>query len=278
MILRPLRLCATSLLVLSLLIGCAGSPSAAPGPSRANIQVSPQQAAAIGQKIWNNESSGTVSGLTSWNRGEYFASLGIGHFIWYHPSKRGPFDESFPKLLQHMKQRGVTLPAWLASARGCPWRTYEEFHADRNSARMKELRSFLANTIPVQTEFIIQRLELALPKILREVKSTEERNLVRGRFFAVAETPQGVYALIDYVNFKGEGVKSSERYSGQGWGLLQVLQEMRGTPRAADAAREFSAAAKRVLQRRVRNAPPERNESRWLNGWMKRCDTYAVPL
>ena len=37
----------------------------------------------IGKRIWSNECNGTVDGLTSWNTGENFASLGIGHFIWY---------------------------------------------------------------------------------------------------------------------------------------------------------------------------------------------------
>ena len=32
--------------------------------------------------------------------------------------------------------------------------------------------------------------------------------------------------LIDYVNFKGEGVLETERYRGRGWGLLQVLEGM----------------------------------------------------
>ena len=29
--------------------------------------------------------------------------------------------------------------------------------------------------------------------------------------------------MIDYVNFKGDGLKPTERYKGEGWGLLQVL-------------------------------------------------------
>ena len=34
---------------------------------------------------------GTISGLTSWNVGENFASLGIGHFIWYRKRPARPF-------------------------------------------------------------------------------------------------------------------------------------------------------------------------------------------
>jgi hypothetical protein len=250
---------------------------AQPSPSAgAGIVLTPSQASTIGKKIWQNECGGTVEGLTSWNTGEDFASLGIGHFIWYHANFRGPFDESFPTLIAYMKQRGVKMPAWLANARTCPWTSRSQFLAARESAQMRELRQFLANTVSIQTDFIVRRLEQALPKMLAEVPSQQEKALVRGRFYAVSESTNGVYALIDYVNFKGEGVKKTERYQGQGWGLLQVLQAMQGTPRGADAAREFSEAAKRTLQRRVRNAP--KNESQWLAGWMNRCASYARPL
>jgi hypothetical protein len=29
-----------------------------------------------------------------------------------------------------------------------------------------------------------------------------------------------------------------------------------------------------VLRERVKNSPPERNEKRWLTGWLKRVATY----
>jgi hypothetical protein len=75
------------------------------------------------------------------------------------------------------------------------------------------------------------------------------------------------------VNFKGEGTKASERYRGEGWGLLQVLAGMRGS--GAGAAREFGESAAAVLSRRVRNAPPERKEERWLVGWKSRVGAYG---
>jgi hypothetical protein len=81
----------------------------------------------------------------------------------------------------------------------------------------------------------------------------------------------GRYALVDYVNFKGEGSRPEERYAGQGWGLAQVLAEMRG---GLPANVDFAGAAARVLERRVQNAPNERREQRWLPGWMRRVDSY----
>ncbi|HSV63887.1 MAG TPA: hypothetical protein VLH83_11140, partial [Chthoniobacterales bacterium] len=42
----------------------------------AAINLSPVETRRIGNKIWRNECGGTVAGLTSWNAGENFASLG----------------------------------------------------------------------------------------------------------------------------------------------------------------------------------------------------------
>lgn len=163
------------------------------------------------------------------------------------------------------------MPAWLASTADCPWRSKAEFESAARTARMTELRVFLKNTIPQQVEFILQRLDRALPKMLAAVPASE-RQQVKARFYAVASTAQGKYALMDYVNFKGEGTNPKERYAGQGWGMLQVLQEMRGNPSGAAAVNEYSAAAIRVLTRRVKNAP--KNENRWLPGWTNRCNSY----
>lgn len=248
---------------------------AAISPTLRAIELSPAEAKRIGQKIWQNECNGTVAGLTSWNSGENFASLGIGHFIWYPKGVRGPFDESFPELVDFVAKRGARLPEIVLQNRdGCPWRTKAEFTAAQDTAAMKGLRRFLVDTIDLQTQFLIRRLEQALPKMLAAAPS-DERPRIRERFEQVGSTSQGAYALIDYVNFKGEGVLDTERYGGQGWGLLQVLQGMNDTSAGPAAAREFSASAGRVLNRRVKNSPPARNEARWLAGWLARVKGYA---
>ena len=242
----------------------------------APINLSPAESMRIGRKIWQNECKGTVAGLTSWNTGENFASLGIGHFIWYPKGVRGPFDESFPELVSFAASRGAKLPQVVLANRnsGCPWSTKAEFTAATNSAEMKELRQFLADTVPMQAEFLVQRLQKALPKMTAEAPAAERANIER-QFERVASTPQGCYALVDYVNFKGEGVLETERYKGQGWGLLQVLQGMSGSGNGAAAAGEFATSAAKVLTQRVANSPPERNERRWLAGWLQRVKTYS---
>lgn len=238
----------------------------------AKITLSDADKAAIGRKIWQNECGGSVSGLTSWNKGEDFPSLGIGHFIWYVKGRRGPFDESFPQMIAYLKSQRVPVPTWISRAKGSPWTSRSQFLTQQNSAKMKELRAFLANTVSHQTGFIIQRLENSLPKMKAATPNRTDQGRLESNFYEVAKSRAGVYALIDYVNFKGEGIKVSESYKGQGWGLQDVLLEMR--PANHPANYEFSEAAKRTLQRRVKNSPSSRGETRWLNGWMNRCEGY----
>jgi hypothetical protein len=242
----------------------------------AAITLSHSDALKIGKRVWQNECNGTVSGLTSWNQGEDFASLGIGHFIWYPKGRRGPFEESFPKVVSFMSTRGAKLPTMLlgvGSGQQCPWNSRVEFLKAQNTAQMNQLRRFLVDTIDLQAEFLVARLEAAVPKMLAEAAPAGRTN-VQQQFERMTKTPQGCYALIDYVNFKGEGVLHTERYQGQGWGLLQVLETMQGSSEG-DPTEEFARAAKVILTRRVQNAPPERHESQWLTGWLRRVNSYS---
>ena len=242
-----------------------------------SIEITDAQALSAGNKLWKNECDGTVAGLTSWNSGEDFASLGIGHYIWYPAGKHGPFEESFPELVQFLVAQKVTLPDWLKATETCPWQSREDFTRDRNSPRLTSLRELLAKTVAVQARFSANRLQAALPKMLGDLTAGQQAR-VRQQFDCVAGSPNGLYALIDYVNFKGEGVLATERYRGQGWGLLQVLAGMDGDPASGPgpaATREFAASAARVLTQRVANAPAERGEARWLPGWKNRVRTYA---
>lgn len=244
--------------------------------AQAQAALSPAQIDRVGQRIWQNECGGTVAGLTSWNTGEDFASLGIGHFIWYPEGRRGQFEESFPPLLAFLQSRGIGVPAW---ARGpCPWTSKAAFDADKKGARQQELRALLSRTVRQQTEFIMARMQQALPK-MQAAAPAKQRGMVKFVFESLTLTPEGTFCLIDYVNFKGEGTSPTERYNGQGWGLLQVLQETGAQPSSAVPWNvQFAAAAKRVLSRRVANAPAARKEQRWLSGWHNRCEGYARKL
>ena len=241
-----------------------------------SITLPHDEALKIGKRVWQNECNGAISGLTAWNKGEDFASLGIGHFIWYPKGRHGPFEESFPKVVSFISKRGAKLPTILLKVPGgepCPWSSRTEFLQAENTPGMNQLRRFLVDTIDLQAEFLVARLEAALPKMLAETPPADRTN-VQQQFERLMKTPQGRYALVDYVNFKGEGVLHSERYQGQGWGLLQVLEAMHGTSDAG-AVGDFARAAKAVLTRRVQNAPPGRHESQWLTGWLRRINSYS---
>jgi hypothetical protein len=260
----------------ALLTACSpGNPPATGGTSPA-INLTAAQKSAIGKKIWQNESGGTVAGLTAWNTGEEFPSLGIGHFIWYPAGFNGRFKESWPEFIAFAKGQGVTPPG-IAQLPDAPWNSRAEFLSKSRSPEMTGLRNWLASTVGLQTDFIIMRSRAALPKILAAAPASE-RAKIQANYQKVSTTPQGTYALIDYVNFKGDGTQVSERYKGQGWGLMQVLGGMTNVPAGPAAATEFAASAKRALSRRISNSPAERGEARWREGWHNRCDTYARPL
>lgn len=230
----------------------------------------------IGELIFINEGGGKVENLTAWNEGEEFASLGIGHFIWFPRSREYRFFETFPVVLNYLKQRGAAVPPWIEDMPSpeLPWGTREEFYDDFDSPRMVSLREFLLDTVSLQSLFMAERLKSSLPKILN-ASPEDSRDHVKTQFYRVAGSPMGMYVLVDYVNFKGEGTLETESYNGEGWGLLQVLTEMKGAEPGLSALEEFAHKAEFVLVRRVNNSPPERNERRWLPGWRNRIDTYV---
>lgn len=245
--------------------------------STAETTLTPSQRLMIGRKIWLNESGGTIDGLTHWNVGEEFPSLGIGHFIWYPKGFQGRWTETFPEFIHYAKARGLPdIPA-VALLPDCPWNSREEFYRAFRGKQLSDLRGWLENHIELQTDFIMHKSRAALPELLAAA-SPAERPRLQANYHKVASTPQGTYALIDYVNFKGAGTNPTERYQGQGWGLLWVLREMREVPAGPSAAAEFGEAAKRCLDRRIANSPPERGEARWRAGWHKRCEGYGKPL
>jgi len=240
------------------------------------FDLSRAESMSIGALIFQNECASQVPCLTSWNKGEDFASLGIGHFIWYpkgvsESEKR--FDESFPKLLLWMQKSGVEIPAWLQKQQGNPWKNRRQFKKVENTKKMRELRDFLLETSSFQVKFMKNRLKNALPSILKHLPASQHAH-IQEQFQHVANSPMGFYALIDYVNFKGEGIKLSEQYQGRGWGLLQVLEHMQSSQSGLQAIQGFSTSAAFILARRVRLSPASRHEERWLLGWKKRVKTY----
>jgi hypothetical protein len=242
-----------------------------------NISLSLEEVQRIGSQVFENECHSQEKWLVQWNEGEDFLSLGIGHFIWYPKGDKGPFQESFLDFLSYAKASGATLPQWLSAdpTLPCPWDSREDFLRDQDASQLKELRKFLVETKLIQLNFIVKRLKEALPSILKNIPE-QDRARIAFQFNRVAAALLGEYALADYVNFKGLGILSSERYQGQGWGLFQVLDGMRGVDQAPNAMEEFVRSADKVLVERVAHSPYERHEKKWLPGWKKRINSYLA--
>lgn len=239
----------------------------------ARFSISNEEAKIIGQKIWKNECGGKKEGLTSWNERENFASLGIGHFIWYPDGQKGIFKETFPSLISFLEKKGKKFPEGILNkdSKACPWNSREDFLKNFSTKPMVDLRNFLADTVDLQTAFIIQNFNNALPVMLKNLTNVQKEQ-IKKQFYRVASCKGGYYVLIDYVNFKGEGTVAHEAYQGRGWGLLQVLENMQGSSIGPEALQEFSRSAQKVLELRVASAPQD--ETRWLPGWLNRLKTY----
>lgn len=239
--------------------------------------LSPLELRRISQQIYINETSAKPENLIIWHPNEEFPSLGIGHFIWYPAGRFQRFDETFPSLIGYLQEKQVRLPMWLINARfrGAPWPNRQAFLRAQNDPEMRELRRILLSTKELQTLFFFDRLHETIPQIVQSVPVQQRQHIINN-YNALAQTNGGWYPLIDYINFKGKGLKSTERYAGQGWGLLQVLQNMRPVRPGKAAINEFARSAKIVLQRRVRNSPRQNNEQRWIPGWNKRINTYTL--
>ncbi len=250
----------------------SASASDMPNLSMAELQ-------AIGDQIFKNEGGGNPNNLVHWNDGEDFASMGIGHFTWYPAGRSARFGNTFPDLLHYLQAKGAPVPGWAmqASYSGAPWQTKAQLMQAKGTPQVQELQNFLYQTRLLQVQYIVDRTRRAMPKLV-DAAPANLRGHVSNNLNAVANTPGGWYALIDYTNFKGEGLNRSGGYNGQNWGLLQVLEEMRPIQPGQQALHEFADAAMRVLERRVRNSPPANNERRWLAGWSNRVNTYRRML
>jgi len=246
----------------------------------AEIKLSNTQANYIAKKVWQNEGAGKDKYLIWWNKGEDFASLGIGHAIWFPKGHTERFREVFPMMLAYMQKRGVKMPSWLNPKTDFPWQTKEAFFAAKKAKtpQYMELFHFLKSTMPEQAGFMADRLNSALPQMLDTIKDDKKAIRIKRRFNHMLYSKEGsidergLYILLDYTNFKGEGTLKSERYHGHGWGLLQVLDHLDESN--TNKYKSFSNSAKSILSRRIANSPSARGEERWRKGWNVRLDTY----
>ncbi len=234
----------------------------------------------IALRIYQNEAHGEARYLTHWNAGEDFPSMGIGHFIWFPVGVDAPFDETFPALVEFLKANKsdcAPIPTWLDELHPvkAPWPDKVAFDAALTSSETASLRSWLAATASTQAHFIVASFERRWNELGLVVG---EKGHLDDLLQQLVSTPQGMYAVIDYFNFKGMGTNPRERYDGQGWGLVQVLQRVASQQQSGDTPldllRRFSEAAADRLSNRIALSPTERNEERWRAGWMRRVAEY----
>ena len=241
--------------------------------SAMKVKISKEEVSDIGYKIYKNECGLKPENLTHWNEGEGFASMGIGHFLWYPAGSKQAHSATFPKLLTFLKQNRVKLPSWLNNNyQTCPWSSMGSFNRDLNSYKMRSIRQLLQNTMYQQTLFIIYRFNSSIPRLLRAAKNRGTETHVKEQLYRVARSYMGMYVLIDYSNFKGTGTNPK----GGQWGLLQVLENMKGTKIGRMACYDFAKSAAYVLKVRVQNAVNKEQEKKWYPGWLKRLETYYM--
>jgi hypothetical protein len=239
------------------------------------IDISKADGLVIAQRVFKNECSVEKNCLLEWNAGEDFLSLGLEHFIWFPEESSGIFKDSFRSYLKYAQKEGRHLPVSLDKHPfpPCLWSSRKEFLNSKQTQEYQEIENFIRNTKDCQADYLIETTRRSLKKIINAVPEKQRARITK-YLSVLTSQPQGLYAVIDYINFKGSGTGPNERYQGEGWGLLQVLQEMSDMPNAKETLEEFVRSAKIVLTHRVFNAPKGRHEEKWLKGWLHRVDTY----
>ncbi len=239
------------------------------------FEISKADSLLIADRVFKNECNGEKDCLLEWNVDEDFLSLGLEHFVWYPDNSPSISKESFKSYLQYARQAGERLPVWLDKTPfpSCPWSSREQFLAGKDSRLYKDIMDFMVRTKDCQVNYLIENTKRSLQQIIAVVP-WDQRSRITKYISQLTSTPQGLYAIVDYLNFKGAGMGDSDNFKDEGWGLLQVLQGMYDTPTPQTTLKEFVRSAKIVLMHRVFLAPDDKREDRWLAGWLRRVDTY----
>lgn len=246
----------------------------------------------VGRKVLHNETSCKPMAMVHWNIGEPFPSLGIGHAIWFPRNVSPGFQESFPNLMKFIRARiseggRATMPDWLDvdDVGPAPWGDRDEFLDPpiHLVGKKQALTNFLSRSevLRLQMAFLVNRVEVGILKILADAEwkgEFVEAQAIYRNFLDLSSTGFGIRAMVDYTNFKGEGLRWIERtyFNKYQWGLKQVLNLM-SEKKSKDVYNSYADAVEVMLHRIVVNVAPERREQakKWLPGWMNRVSrTY----
>lgn len=289
----------------------------------------------LSEALYKNEADCKNHNLTHWGKNEEFPSLGLPHAIWYGTSSSKKYQEQFPELIRYLRKnlnasdQQISWPLLLQKnpLPPAPWASQAEFAeikkvslaienvkeslqlADikKNKAALYkdayslfEIRHFLSNPkiLQLQAQFVIEKTFLSLHRILaasHRESPTEAQELYQ-KIQLLLGSPEGVLSIVDYLNFKGEGLKPSERtpLGKYPWGLKTVLEIMPSsasvnaaikapTDASAEINLQFTKAALCSLQRMAYHSGAADSKDQlqryaWLNGgWKTRLESNYLP-
>lgn len=281
----------------------------------------------LSEALYKNEADCKNHNLTHWGKNEEFPSLGLPHAIWYGKISSKKYQEQFPELVRYLRKnlkesnQQISWPALLQKnpLSPAPWASQAEFveikkislaienvkessqlaDIKKNQAALYkdaytlfEIRHFLSNPkiLQLQAQFVIEKTFLSLHRILAAShrESPPEAQLLYRKIQVLLNSPEGVLAIVDYLNFKGEGLKPSERtpLGKYPWGLKTVLEIMPAMdPASADQQTnvQFTQAALCSLQRMAYHSGSADSKDQlqryaWLNGgWKTRIESNYLP-
>ena len=255
-------------------------------------KISQQQLHQIGEVVYKNETNKKKELLTHWNSDEEFASMGIGHFIWFPHNWTARFKEVFPEVLQYIRQHlkpqdNIKVPAWLDVDHyvPLPWNTHAEFEQNKSSKKMTELNSFLAHPkiIELQAAYMVERANETLARVLESIRATHPKKYTHAseQLYWLTQSALGIQSPVDYVNFKGDGTDIKDSLPcGLQWGLKQVLLTMPASNSVNSAGHNFANAVIKTLSCRAHNELSHRKKDfieKWLPVWIRRANNTYRP-
>lgn len=277
-----------------------------------DLNFTDQDYAKIVAYVAGNEFQNNPEGAIDWNDGEAFASLGIGHFIWYPKDVEQRFTESFPKMARFLLQNWPDESSLNDEARShyryarnffytrdevrfCPWNTKTEFLKwKRENPHGWSSLIFFLNHAPVkriQVDYLNADFQMSLVALIDDLQGEENLramealegitlaqviDIERHTILNLLQSKAGATALMDYTNFKGDGIDTRMRYQSVGWGLQQVLFWAQSSEQSAlSNLQAFSRAALRTLLRRSELASNPIERDQWIHGWANRVLGYG---
>lgn len=215
------------------------------------VEDSQQLRQLVARNLLFNETSCAAQYLVEWDKNEDFPSLGLPHAIWFPAGGEKVVDESFPELWQFLRLKAKAsayapkIPAWLDKddIGAAPWTSADDFKQKMKAdSDLQQLANFLRSptVLEWQAEFSVNRGLQSAYKVLAasalENPSLQPSATLCQNLKNLLATDQGTLAIVDYVNFKGEGLDPAEVRGSQNyrWGLKQVVEKMNQYPGLAN--------------------------------------------